>query len=417
VEEDMHASKPAVLALVALLASSASAVSPPSSEPGNSGEKKPITMKKSVTVMTRNLYLGGDISLPLSATSLADALASAGYAWQTVVATDFPRRARALAEEIATVHPDLIGLQEVGLWRVEAPSDEVALVGGELVPVDGFAPDATQVAYDFLAILLDALAARGLEYEVASAVQNADLELPVPTSLEPLTLMDVRYTDHDVILARADRPGLHTFNPQGANFDASLAVTIANVIPVKVARGWTSVDVTIDTKGAEETFRFFNSHPEAFSDQVTFAQVTELAGLVAQSPYPVILAGDLNTGPDVVPQAYALITSILTDAWAARHGEAGGLTCCQLATLTNADSLLGSRIDHVLYDGPFKARSVDVVGEVPVDPPLELAVDLPAFGPFPVLPAGTPMYWASDHAGVAAELRIKKEKHAELRQR
>jgi hypothetical protein len=83
----------------------------------------------------------------------------------------------------------------------------------------------------------------------------------------------------------------------------------------------------------------------------------------------------------------------------------------------NAESLLGSRIDLVLYDGPFKPRRVD--GDVPLDPPLALAVGFPAFGPFPALPAGTPVYWVSDHdhAGVVAEFRIKKEKLAEWHER
>jgi len=400
----MHAPKLA-LAAAALLASTASAVSPSAIAPGNAGGNK------LVTVMTRNIYLGGDISLPLGATSFAAALESAAYVWQTVVATDFPQRAEALADEIAAARPDLVGLQEVGLWRVEVPSDELALVGGNLVPVDGFAPDATQVAWDFLAILQDALAARGLRYEVTATVQNADLELPIPTSAtDPLAFMDVRYTDHDVILARAGDPGLHTSNPRGGNFATNLTVSIANAIPATVLRGWTSIDV----RYRGETFRFFTSHPEAFSEDVRFAQVTELAAIVEASPYSVILVGDLNAEPGISP-SYALITSVLADAWVALYGEAGGVTCCQLSTLTNPESLLASRIDLVLTRGPIEPLREDVIGDEPLDPPLALAVGLPAFGPFAALPAGTPMYWASDHAGVVAQLRLTEERFVGLR--
>jgi endonuclease/exonuclease/phosphatase family metal-dependent hydrolase len=349
--------------------------------------------------MTRNIYLGGDISLLLGAESLPDALARAAYVWQTVVATDFEQRAGALADEIAAERPDLVGLQEVALWRIEIPSDELVLVGGNLVPVDGFAPDATQVAYDFLAILLDALAARGLHYELVSSVQNADRELPIPIDpANPFALMDVRFTDHDVILARGDKPGLHTSNPQGANFEASLAVTIANAIPVTLLRGWTSIDV----KYRGETFRFFDTHPEAFSDDVTFAQMTELADLVDESPYPVILVGDLNAEPFSLNYLALVNADVLTDAWVALHGPEGGVTCCQLPTLTNPESLLASRIDYVLFGGAFEPLLVDVVGDEALEPPLDFGAGLPGFGPF--------MYWPSDHAGVVAELRITKEK-------
>ncbi len=54
---------------------------------------------------------------------------------------------------------------------------------------------------------------------------------------------------------------------------------------------------------------------------------------------------------------------------------------------------------------------------MPLDPPLALAVGFPAFGQSPALPAGTPVYWASDHACVVAEFRIKKEKLAEWHER
>jgi hypothetical protein len=122
--------------------------------------------------------------------------------------------------------------------------------------------------------------------------------------------------------------------------------------------------------------------------------------------------GDLNSEPLSTNYLALVDVAGLTDAWVALHGEDGGdrFTCCQLPTLTNPESLLASRIDYVLFGGAFEPLLVDVVGDVPLDPPLALAIGLPAFGPFPAMPAGMPMYWASDHAGVVAELRITKEK-------
>ena len=90
------------LALVALLAAAAAAEAKP-------GPK--------LTVMTRNIYLGGNIALPIGATSREDFEAKTTQLWQQVQATDFPARAKLLAREIRRTKPDVIGLQEVALWR------------------------------------------------------------------------------------------------------------------------------------------------------------------------------------------------------------------------------------------------------------------------------------------------------------
>ncbi len=85
-------------------------------------------------------------------------------------ALDFPARAGAIANEIQAKKPDLIGLQEVTNWTTE-----------------GFNPPPS---YDFLAILEGALAARGLDYEVAAVAHNAKIgrrrwlarQAPAPSS-------------------------------------------------------------------------------------------------------------------------------------------------------------------------------------------------------------------------------------------
>ncbi len=134
--------------------------------------------------MTRNVYVGGDVDQVIAAP--ADSLAAlAARTFATVVATDFRKRVTGLTDEIAAARPHLIGLQEISLIRTQSPGDIL----------QGNPTAATHVAYDFLAILMDTLRARGLRYAVAAKVRDTDVELPMATRSAP---DDIRLTDYDV---------------------------------------------------------------------------------------------------------------------------------------------------------------------------------------------------------------------------
>src|SRR5919109_3487500 len=77
-----------------------------------------------------------------------------------------------LAREIKRSKADLVGLQEVALWRKQTPSD-----GGAppISPLPGATP-ATAVEQDFLAILRREL---GRSYRVVVVQEEFDAELPV----------------------------------------------------------------------------------------------------------------------------------------------------------------------------------------------------------------------------------------------
>src|SRR5689334_8414443 len=121
-----------------------------------------------VAVLTQNLFLGTGLTDAFTATSGPQLTAAATRDWAHVLTTDFPARAAALAGEIAQARPDVVGLQEVSLWRDQAPGDALTHP----------APDAAHVDFDYLAILLGALRARGVAYESATTATGADLEFP-----------------------------------------------------------------------------------------------------------------------------------------------------------------------------------------------------------------------------------------------
>ena len=69
---------------------------------------------REVPVMTRNLYFGTSLDGVLMSTSMPQLIVEVTQAWQAVLATNFPERAEALADEIASQQPWLVGLQEAG---------------------------------------------------------------------------------------------------------------------------------------------------------------------------------------------------------------------------------------------------------------------------------------------------------------
>ncbi len=155
--------------------------------------------------------------------------------WNQVVATNFPARAKRLAKEIDDDDPYIIGLQEVALWRSG--------------PVDGV-KNATNVEYDFLAILLSELSARGNKYKAIVTQEEADIESPAGsgTAVPPFSdAKDRRLTMRDVILVRTDLPkAIVSFsNPQSANYANYISVptgldATATSTSSAAGRRWTS---------------------------------------------------------------------------------------------------------------------------------------------------------------------------------
>src|ERR1051325_11542242 len=294
----------------------------------------PFAADRQVTVNTQNLYLGTDLNPIFGAPSLPALFAAVGAGWAQVQSNDFPARAQAIADEIAASNPDLVGLQEATLYRTD-------------VPPDGPATPAETVAYDFIQLLQDALAQRGLSYERVGTFDGTDVELPA--GLPPL--LDVRFTDRVTLLARSDErtADLKLSNPQSGTYPTALTInTVAG--PITAPRGWVSVDVKIRGK----SFRFITTHLEAFSPLVRNPQAAELLAGPAATDLPVVAVGDFNSGPGGDPTAYGiLLNGGFSDAWP----DGDGLTCCHATDLHNPSPVLTKRIDLVLTRGGFETVS------------------------------------------------------------
>ncbi|MBI5105901.1 MAG: endonuclease/exonuclease/phosphatase family protein [Solirubrobacterales bacterium] len=344
---------------------------------------------KSVKVMTRNLYLGADLTPAIQAQTLPQLAAAGSQIWATVQATDFPARAKVLAKEIAAESPELVGLQEAAIWRTGAPDGPPAL-GGTAAP---------NVVYDYLQTLLDELAAAGSPYVVVRKQQEADIEGPTAQGF------DIRLTQQDAILAKKDKVdnGDIAWTAVGsANYPSSIQLSLpllGGVTSVESTRGYVFADIVHKKAG---NFRFVDTHLEAFSSGRRAQQAAFLAtaGPAATTAQPVVLVGDLNSAPgDLAPRpapdttpgglAYALLTGTFgyADTWIQANGSAPGFTSGFNELVNDADtSGLDTRIDHVLTRGAAE----------PSDKSLVTGTD-----PANRTPAGL---WPSDHAGVVAKV-------------
>jgi Endonuclease/Exonuclease/phosphatase family len=343
--------------------------------------------QRSVTVMTQNLYQGTEFrhiqALAGANPTLEQALEATTADYGTYLATRFPDRASQLAAEIDQNRPALVGLQEVATWHAGAFDSQ-----------HPFALPAP-VSEDFTQVLIAALAARGVHYAAVSRHDdNFTLAFPVAT---PTGLVAVGMVESGVILARTDLPPgqLKLWNPQSGTFNARIPL-IPNPLDPDPPHGFqfTNSWQSIDAKVRGKSFRFITTHLDALAPGgvVSGPQAQELLAGPANTSLPVILGGDMNSGPISAPPAYdAFLAGGLTDTWTAAGLGPPPLTCCHLAPddlVSDPSATYTEDLDHIFTRGDLSVVDEHLVGNLAPSPP----------------PAS--FIWPSDHAGMVATLRI-----------
>jgi hypothetical protein len=288
-----------LIALVAAAAALLALIATPAADakPGKAKNAVPFS------VMTRNIFLGADLSPALNSTSAGEFIAANGAILREVDATNFPLRAEGLAKEITSKKPALVGIQEGAWWRTgDTP--------GPPVQGDSDAFTAVTTRQDFLQLLLDQLNSKTNKkfkgYRLAVVGTEFDFEAPADYDNNPSTGLlggeiQGRLTMRDAILVRkggAEKAN----NPQTGHFSSLFTPTISG-IQVPVTRGWVSLDASAKRgKGKDvirKKFHFVNSHFEAFDDEtqhpsIRAQQAAELASGPASNPKSIIL-GDFNS--------------------------------------------------------------------------------------------------------------------------
>lgn len=324
--------------------------------PAQAGTRQP-------RVATYNIYQGADLTPLATAQTPQELVARAGIAYDQVVATDFPSRARAISRLLRHERPEVIGLQEVALWK-KGP------LGGPL-----------HTTYDFLNILLRELRRAGLRYRAAAVDTTFSATVPISATEQ------ASFTDRDAILVQ---DGLRATNAQSHLYAAKLVITTPFGVTFTIPRGWSAVDVGF--KGRQARVRVATTHLEPQAPAIRNAQGQELHAALAQSPYPVAALGDFNSPPTETAGPYGTFTTGgYDDAWQTVHGPGDGFTAHQDPDLRNLPSKLDERIDYVFYQrAHLSADSAHLIGDKVKDR----------------TPTGL---WPSDHAGLVVRLHLRQQ--------
>lgn len=338
----------------------------------------------SVTVMTQNLYQGTEFAnfraLQGTTPTFEEALAATSADYATYQATRFKDRAKLIAAEIARNRPALVGLQEVATWHK-----------GAFNPEHPFALPSP-VTEDFTQELLAALAADGMHYAVVSRHDN-NFTVAFPVLTSSGCCVAVGMVESGEIIARTDLPPwkLRLSNPQSGTYNARIP-TIPNPLdpaePFVFTNSWQSIDANV----GRTAFRFITTHLDALAPAgaVSGPQAQELLNGPANTSLPVVLAGDMNSGPALDPAAYnAFVSGGLSDTWTAAGLGAPPLTCCHLGAddrVSDPHATYTEDPDHVFTHGDFSVLDEHLVGNTAPNPAPESFI------------------WPSDHAGMLATL-------------
>lgn len=319
--------------------------------------------RPSLTVLSRNLYIGTNVDAVIAALASpdpADDFPALLDGISIIGETDFPARASALADEIARARPHVVGLQEVTDLAIDLTGFGVPVV----------------LQQDFAATLLTELSGRGLNY----------VQVARTTNTQAAPLPGISLVDHDVLLIDGSR--VTAENIVERNFTLNIGVVAPGV---ELKRGWVAADVILDGI----SYRVANTHLESGSspglDQLRAAQGLELVTSLGAGS--AIVMGDFNDVPGSL--MYQVIAGAgFTDVWAALRPREPGLTCCHLANLANERPTFDQRIDYVFARGIGRLNdgrgTINRIGSNRKD----------------LIPGPVHPIWPSDHAGLVASLAI-----------
>lgn len=245
---------------------------------------------QSITVMSRNLYLGADVGIAMNL--LPDFPAATQFMWDQMRQTNFPKRSELFAKEIKAAKPDVIGLQEATNWYCQKNA-----LGQKVI------------VYDFVEILLAQLKQQGLNYTIAQkdgqVAQNVGFEIsPIafltkandPEIFQEIFGQDYAYCGFEIadVLLIQDKLSADVVAVGTAEYEAKYTI-IPTLMTVYRGYAWADIDFS------GKPVRFVTTHLESLFDEtnvpVAKLQADQLISDLASTKIPLVVMGDFNSDP------------------------------------------------------------------------------------------------------------------------
>ncbi len=246
--------------------------------------------EKTISVMTRNIYLGADVGVALEL--LPDFPAAAQFMWDQMRTTRFEERSKYLAKEFARYKPDLIGIQEATKWVCKK---------GLL--------SRKRTIFDFLEILIRETKKSDVGYSLITkngkSALNTGFSIP---AIPRLTIVEDAETFGPIFGTTRAACGFEIADAFliRDDFDAKVLQIGTTefkdhytVIPVamEIYRGYTWADIEIDG----QPVRFVTTHLESLFDENSIPhssiQAEQLIEDLSSTTIPLVVIGDFNADP------------------------------------------------------------------------------------------------------------------------
>ena len=239
------------------------------------------------TVMSRNIYLGADVGVALEL--IPDMPAAAQFMWDQVNKNDFSKRSVALAAEIQSYKPDVIGLQEATIWYCKKNA------WSKKVEVFNFTDQLLQALDgDYVLASKDGKTAFNPGYSINP--------IPFLTMVkDPERFQKVFGQDKaacgfqigDALVIKKELAG-QVVRVGNTEYEDSYSI-----VPtlMTIYRGYTWADINI----ANIPVRFITTHLESIWDENKVPnaakQATQLIKDVKETNMPLVIIGDFNSDP------------------------------------------------------------------------------------------------------------------------
>ena len=243
-----------------------------------------------LTVMSRNLYLGADVGVAMEL--IPDFSAAAQFMWSQVSATDFSKRAPALAREVISQNADVVGLQEATHWYCKKNLWSKKVIVFDFT--EQFLEATRELGHQYVLASKDGVDALNIGYSIP-AIPHLTM-VSDPDTFQPLFGSDSAACGFEIGDALVVKKEISSKIIKVGNSEFETSYSIIPKI-MTIYRGYTWAD--IEYNGSK--VRIVSTHLESLWDKNKVPnaalQAKQLIRDLSSTKMPTIVIGDFNSDP------------------------------------------------------------------------------------------------------------------------